>query len=75
MERDYLKGVQIERVTPPPDKAQVQGDAVVYSFPFEEAKESLDITFAFTPEAVGLLDGGVGLDGGPILRFRQFFYP
>ncbi|NKE71588.1 hypothetical protein [Candidatus Manganitrophus noduliformans] len=72
---DYLKGVQIRRITPEPDETQSGPDRLTYLFRVEKSGPPKEITFHLETEQFGLLPGRIGLNTGEELAFRQWIYP
>jgi hypothetical protein len=75
LSREYLEGVQIERVTPQPGQVEAGPEQLTYDFSLSEPQRSTAVTFALKAEQMGRQHGCVGLANGPTLCFRQFIYP
>ncbi|SNS86982.1 hypothetical protein SAMN06265795_10844 [Noviherbaspirillum humi] len=71
---DYLRRIQIEQVTPPPQRVVMEKGALVYEFNARPGSIH-DITFDFMPEGIGSLPGWIALEGRSRLSFEQFVYP
>jgi hypothetical protein len=72
---DYLKGMQMRRITPEPDKVEGGPDRLTYLFRVEKSGPPKEITFHLETEQFGLLSGRVGLNTEEELTFRQWIYP
>lgn len=73
--RNYLEAVEIQRVTPEPDRVEAHSDRFIYVFDLPEPNQPTAITFFLEPDQIGSLPGQVGLGGRQPLTFRQFIYP
>lgn len=71
----YLDAVQIQRITPEPDRVEAGADRLVYVFRLVEPGRPTAVTFDYQPQQIGPLAGRLGLDGGDPLAFGQFIYP
>lgn len=70
----YLKQVQLEHITPPPERVVSADGAVEYRFnTVPDAR--LHATFHFAPDYVGPLRGWIAVDGQGRLAIDQFVYP
>jgi protein-L-isoaspartate(D-aspartate) O-methyltransferase len=70
--RQYLEGVQIQQVTPEPDRIELTADRLVYIF---KGTTPTAVTFYMEPDQVGFVPGSVELAGGRSLQFQQLIYP
>lgn len=70
----YLKQVQLEHITPMPERAISADGVVVYLFNTAPAAR-LHATFHFSPDSVGRLRGWIAVDGQDRLSIDQFVYP
>jgi hypothetical protein len=75
LDRKYLEGFQVQKVTPEPDSVEAGPDRLTYVFDVAELSEPTSVTFDLQPQKTGLLKGRVGLDDGEQLSFSQFVYP
>ncbi len=75
LDRKYLEGFQVQKVTPEPKSVEAGSDRLTYVFDVAELSESTSITFDLQPQKAGLLKGQVGPDDGESLSFGQFVYP
>src|ERR687889_647174 len=75
--REYLKGIQLQEVDPQPDTVEASPERLIYVFDAEEGPEDrpTEITFELEPDEMGTLAGRVGLDGEASRTFEQFVYP
>lgn len=74
LDSGYLRHIQVERITPRPDRETSEDGAVVYRFEVSP-QTAMRATFYFTPETLGRLDGWVAIDDGVRYPFSQFVYP
>lgn len=72
---DYLNSVQVERVSPQPDRTEVAGDWITYVFPVAKSGEATTVTFHVKNEKVGPIAGWVSVEGGQRAAFKRFVYP
>jgi hypothetical protein len=76
VDRQYVDGSQIERITPPPIRVESAPDRLVYVFSTSRPGESMTIRFMLQPEQIGPTSGRVGVAGAAgVAAFRQFVYP
>lgn len=75
VDREYLRGIEVERVIPEPESVEVTADRAVYVFKLNQPDQPASITFYITPDLVGAHTVRVGLDNGETLSFRQIVYP
>lgn len=71
---DYLKGMKIDDVSPPPDSSESSQGGTLYTFLATHG--DLEASFDLTGNNVGLLEGSIGVGGpGDTADFSQFSYP
>lgn len=75
LDRGYLEGYEVQRVTPQPEEVVAGPERITYVFDLAEGAERVVVVFDLQPDVVGPLEGRVGTGGGASLRFRQFAYP
>lgn len=75
VDRQYLGGVDVERVVPQPASVEVASDRLVYVFTAAPDAASGEVGFRVKPQALGSRRVRLGLAGGPALVFRQVVYP
>ena len=75
VKQDFLRPVQIQRISPDPQSEEVAKGGQVFVFKIDEPGQPAEISIYLWPQLVGLNDGGVGLDGADPVRFRQLIYP
>ena len=73
--REYVEGVQIQRISPEPDDVEAGPDALTYVFKVDELDEPTAVTFHTMPQKFGLLQGQAALEGKEAVNFKQFVYP
>lgn len=79
IDRAFLNGSRIDRITPEPAEVATRGDRMVYTFHAPEGATA-HVRFHLDVESLGSRAGAAGLlaaDGsdGPSISFRQFVYP
>jgi hypothetical protein len=73
LDSEYLKQVEIERITPQPERVISEDGAVIFVFNARAAAH-IYVTFHFVPETIGRLKGWVTVDDKPRRSFDQFVY-
>lgn len=73
--RDYLDGVELERVIPEPGSVETRENLVLFSFATADRSRPTRITLHMRPQAHWSREVRAGIDGGSALSFRQFIYP
>lgn len=66
----YLERVKVETITPEPHRISVEKNRHVYGF--QQGLSEVTVILHLEALTTGILDGQVGLVGGPEVRFRQF---
>jgi hypothetical protein len=75
LSRDYLEGVEIQAISPPPERVEAGPGQLTYVLPVSGASDSTAVTFSLKTQQFGRRRGCVGLVNGPTLCFRQIIYP
>jgi hypothetical protein len=75
LSREYLEGVKVESVTPPPVHVEAGPEQLTYVFAISELTHSTAVSLSLKAEQIGRQQGCVGLMNGPTVCFRQFIYP
>lgn len=75
VDRQYLDGMNIERVTPTPASVRMDRDAAIYSFEVKRGVEAFAATFRLMPDSLGFTHGTVAAPGGRPAHLRQVIYP
>jgi hypothetical protein len=75
LDREYIEGVQIQRVSPQPDDVEGRPDRLTYVFKVNELDEPTAVTLNMMPQRFGLLQGQAGIEGEEPVNFNQFVYP
>jgi hypothetical protein len=75
LSQDYVEKIQIEQVTPEPERVEMSSGGLTYIFPVTEPNQEMIVTFYLKPDKFGPLTGQVGLVEGQSLHFNQFIYP
>jgi hypothetical protein len=71
--REYLASVQVENITPQPEKVELDAGWLIYSFSTRQHPGTA--TFHLQPEKFGMLFGEARLAEGEPISFRQLVYP
>lgn len=72
---ELVDAIKVERITPDPARAKATERGVEYEIALAAPGQRTVVRIHFTWERAGIIDGEVGLAGGPAARFRQFVYP
>ncbi len=75
LSESYLQNVQIQQITPQPQRVEVGPDGQTYVFQLAGPNQPAEVTFYLQPDRFGPLSGQVRLAGEQPVRFRQFVYP
>lgn len=75
LDKDYLKALDIEWITPSPLRVSADASGLTYEFAPRAPGTSLPVSIKFQTQAVGLLQARIRLEGGTTLSFTQFSYP
>ncbi|HSF30655.1 MAG TPA: hypothetical protein VLK82_09330 [Candidatus Tectomicrobia bacterium] len=75
LSRDYLEGVQIEQVSPQPDRVEAGPERLTYVFPVSELSRATALTFSLKTAKIGRQRGCVGLATAVPVCFSQLIYP
>ena len=75
IDRHWLSEMEINGITPEPDKTRVLADRIVYTFRAQPGSSPVRITFEMDNRALWKIRGGLGLTNGPSYSFSQFAYP
>ena len=75
LDRRYLAGVEVQQIEPEPDRVEVAGDRVVFTFEVAEPDRPSEVVVPLEHDAWGVKTARVGLVDGPDLAFRQVVYP
>jgi hypothetical protein len=67
--------VQIEAITPEPDRVELEPGRLLFVFPVVTGGGDLIVTFDVMPTGYGLHTVRMGVRDGPSVQFRQFVYP
>ncbi len=75
IDRAWLSKMEINGITPEPDKTRVLADRLVYTFRAQPGSTPARITFEMDDRALWRIGGALGLTNGPSYSFSQFAYP
>ncbi|GMA17427.1 hypothetical protein E5F05_11220 [Deinococcus metallilatus] len=79
LSREYLQHMEIQKIIPEPDSAQLEGNRLTYTFNALQNGQPGQILFELQTEAIGRLRGAAGLAGASgntqEVRFTSFIYP
>lgn len=73
--RAYLDHMQVESISPPPERVAVSADQLIYFFRVTDTDAPLDIDFHLTAEQVGQLRGQAGTESSAPVSFQSFIFP
>lgn len=75
LNRPFLNRIQIQQFMPQPVEMATDADRIRFHILVANTEQPGEITIEFEPSQPGLMDGRLGLDGGPDLAFTQFVFP
>ncbi len=75
VDRAYLQGVQVQKITPEPEAVRSGADRLIYVFGVDEPGQPITVTFDLQHTSFGWASGRVGLVDGPSLDFGQLVFP
>ncbi len=75
IDREYLKGLQIQNITPQPSSAEAASDRITYVFDLDRKGAPTTIVFDVQHESYGRKVARVGLGDRQAVTFTQFVYP
>jgi hypothetical protein len=75
LDRRYLQGVEVQQITPQPQRVEAAAERFTYVFNLTASEQPATVTFHVQANTMGSLSGRVGLGNGPPLSFSQFVYP
>ena len=73
--RDFLDRVEVQHITPQPQRVRMTKDALIYIFDAARTNENAMITLQYKPARYGKTPVTLALVDGAQLQFTQFFYP
>lgn len=75
IDRAWLSKMEINGITPEPDKARLLADRIVYTFRAQPGSTPARIVFEMDDRELWRIGGVLGLTNGQSYRFSQFAYP
>jgi hypothetical protein len=75
LDRRYLQGVEVQQITPQPERVEAAAERFTYVFNLTADEQPTTVTFHVQLNTMGPLSGRIGLDNDPPLSFSQFVYP
>jgi hypothetical protein len=75
IDRQYIDGLELQQVTPQPDRTELGAERLIFAFRRAEGDGAATITFNMRPIRPGSLSGHVGLINGPVFPLQQLVYP
>lgn len=73
--REFLDRVEVERISPEPERVKLAKDGLIYIFDMAQTNESAKVTVDFKPAGYGNTRVALRLVDGSQVQFTQFFYP
>lgn len=73
--REYLSAMQVERVTPEPERVEASGDELSYVFAASKSASPITIIFTLRPDELGFHEASVRAGQGVPVTLKQFTYP
>jgi hypothetical protein len=75
LSRSYVDAVDVQHITPPPQRVEAGADRLTYVFAISQMSQQVEIAFHVEPERPGRITGRLGLDDGTTLSFVHRIYP
>jgi hypothetical protein len=75
LHRAFVDAVEIKRIDPEPEHAEINGDRFVYVFKTVAAPPIIKLCFHVEPRKFGKRAAQLGVVGGPEIQFFQFYLP
>ena len=75
VDRDFLSKIELQRVTPEPERVEAGSDRHVFVFRVTDRSKLTLVTFQFEPNEVGSLTCRLGTVDSEPAQFGQFVYP
>ncbi|HEU4616679.1 MAG TPA: hypothetical protein VFV10_01495 [Gammaproteobacteria bacterium] len=73
--RRYLDKLDVDEITPEPERVEVGADRLTYVFNAHEPGIPAEILFEIEPQTWGRLHAAAGLEGGAQVAFTQTIFP
>jgi hypothetical protein len=73
--REFLSAVQVEHITPEPERVEAGADAITYVFAAPPPATSIEVTFNLRPDELGSREATVRAGEGEPVILKQFTYP
>jgi hypothetical protein len=73
--QDYLRGVQVQQITPTPDTTEAGEGRQVFVFRAADPGRPTAVVFYLEAEGPATLTGRISIPGGPPAEFTQVVYP
>jgi hypothetical protein len=75
IDRHFVEAVEIKRIDPEPEHAEINGERFVYVFKTAAAPSTIKLFFHLEPNKFGKTPAQLGVVDGPELQFSQFYLP
>ena len=75
LSREYVEGMEPQRIVPEPERMESAADGYVYTFRIADPSRRSTIVFDLEPEGYGNVAGRLRVEGGSTLRFAHFVFP
>ena len=75
VDRDFLAGIELQSVTPEPERVEAGSDRHVFVFRIADRSKLTLVTFLFEPDEIGSLTCRLGTVESEAAQFGQFVYP
>jgi hypothetical protein len=72
---DYLSKIEIKQIVPEPEGAETSPTGMIYLFRLAQPEQRSDVIVNLEMEAIGFIEGRIGLDESHALTFLQWTYP
>ena len=75
MDREFMENIEVHRISPEPERVELQPDRLVYEFPVPDASRPTAVSLFYEAERLGVRSGRIGLVGGQPVSFTQLVFP
>lgn len=72
---EFIVRVQIDQITPEPERIEIGTDRYVYTFAVSTESTPAPVSIQFVPERPGISRTSIGIVNGPDISLRQFVLP
>jgi hypothetical protein len=73
--RSFADRIELDHVVPEPESVELGDEFMTFRFRRSSLGVGGEVAFDYEYESMGGIDARIGLEGGPMVAFRQFVYP